>query len=104
VSLGALTDQERLTEIATNKEALEEVLGHAITCFAQPYWSVSDPNDIDVQLLRDLGFEMIFYNSPGRMNVETGARHWQFPRVRSSDRSVFRFHQQLTQSFGCLPS
>ena len=95
VSLNALTETEKAVQIRKNKEILEEITGHPITCFCPPRWSVASPADTDINLFRELGFDFVLSNCPGGVSVWTRSGRQQFPRIAVTDGHLFRFHKSL---------
>ncbi|MBI5446643.1 MAG: polysaccharide deacetylase family protein [Deltaproteobacteria bacterium] len=88
-ALAALTGEEQRAEIFASKEALERILGRAVTTFSYPFGRKRDYDRTSVRLCREAGFVKAASNFPGQVHRWTDP--FQLPRhlVRDWDLDTF---------------
>ena len=61
--LSDLNTEEQLTEIQSNKEYLEKIIGKSIKLFAYPFGGHLDYNKSTIKILKKMGFEYAYINN-----------------------------------------
>jgi peptidoglycan/xylan/chitin deacetylase (PgdA/CDA1 family) len=89
-SLAAMSANEARQEAISSKALLEDFLGTAVQCFAYPYGTKADFNEVTADLLREAGYDFVFTSQHGpctsstsrfcipRTKVEGGDPRWIF--------------------------
>jgi peptidoglycan/xylan/chitin deacetylase (PgdA/CDA1 family) len=100
VKLSRLSEREQRSEIQYNKQALEEVLGHAVEYFAYPFGDEGSYTGATQRILRDCGFRLSCRVSCDTVSVTGADSPYELPRLAIRDWNLFTFHRYLSAFLG----
>jgi peptidoglycan/xylan/chitin deacetylase (PgdA/CDA1 family) len=78
--LDSLTPEEQKWQIAENKDWLEDIVGHSVTCFAYPFGHF---NETTIATVQSAGYQVAFGANGGQGSLTTLNR-WNVPRIEVS--------------------
>jgi peptidoglycan/xylan/chitin deacetylase (PgdA/CDA1 family) len=97
-ALGTLAPAEQRTQIVQDKENLERITGRPLTCFAYPFGSAGDFNDVSARVAREAGYKLGCANIPGTVTQRTN--RFSVPREIVRDWNAAEFASRVHNWLG----
>lgn len=96
VKLSSLSQWQQAEEISTNKNVLEEVLGHKIEYFSYPFCGNDGCDSMGIsKILKDNDFSLACGNAYSMVNLAKKINFYDLPRVKVGNWNQITFHTFL---------